>query len=133
MKNSKLVNLLFLTAGALVWFITLHYLGVWIGYFQLPRRIGAEYSDFLRHGLPIVLGVLTFVILRANLKASHFVSEAVDELTRVVFSGLSRSANGYFSRNCVSDSFGYFFWRVGLGNYCSREESSRSPLLGRNI
>jgi preprotein translocase SecE subunit len=85
MKNSKVVNLVFLGAGALVWFLTMHYLGVWMGYFQVSRRLGPEAADLIRHVLPIVLGVLTFIIFRKNIKANHFVSDSVDELFRVVF------------------------------------------------
>lgn len=87
MKNSKVVNILFLAAGALLWFLSLHYLSQWIGYFQLPRRIGAEAADLLRHGLPILFGIILFLSLRSWTKASHFVSDCVDELFRVVFPG----------------------------------------------
>lgn len=87
MKNSKFVNLLFLAAGILLWFLTLHYFSQWAGYFQLPRRIGAEAADLVRHALPIALGAALFFALRAWTKAAHFVSDAVDELFRVVFPG----------------------------------------------
>lgn len=85
MKNSKFVNLVFLAAGALIWFIALHYITQWSGYFQLARHVGPEMADVIRHALPILLGVLTFTILRTNTKSKYFVSDSVDELVRVVF------------------------------------------------
>ena len=85
MKNSKVVNLVFLAAGAILWFLALHYVGQWIGYFQIPRRVGPEAADLMRHGLPILVGVSCFLLLRSNVKASHFVSDSLDELFRVVF------------------------------------------------
>ena len=85
MKNSKVINLVFLAAGGLLWFISLHYVSQWMGYFQLPRRLGAGAADAIHHGFPIVLGLATFLILRSNTKATYFVSDCVDELFRVVF------------------------------------------------
>ena len=87
MKNSKVVNLVFLSAGAIIWFVALHYVAQWVGYFQLPRRFGPEAADLIHHGLPLLLGVTTFLILRSNNKSSHFVSDCLDELFRVVFPG----------------------------------------------
>ncbi|MEZ4815823.1 MAG: preprotein translocase subunit SecE [Bdellovibrionota bacterium] len=87
MKNSKVVNIFFVGAGALLWFLSLHYITQWVGYFQLARHLGSEASDLIRHGLPILLGVSLFVFLRSWTKASHFVSDCVDELFRVVFPG----------------------------------------------
>lgn len=87
MKNSKVVNIVFLVAGALLWLVSLHYITQWVGYFQLSRTLGSEAADLVRHGLPLLLGVLLFVVLRAWTKATHFVSDCVDELFRVVFPG----------------------------------------------
>lgn len=87
MKNSKVVNIVFLVAGALLWLVSLHYITQWVGYFQLSRTIGSEAADLVRHGLPIALGIALFAILRAWTKATHFVSDCVDELFRVVFPG----------------------------------------------
>ncbi len=87
MKNSKVVNILFLAAGALVWFLSFHYLDRAVGYFQLSRHLGGDTSDVIRHGLPLVLGAVAFFVLRRSTKASHFVSDSVDELIRVVFPG----------------------------------------------
>lgn len=70
-----------------MWFLSLHYISQWVGYFQLPRHLGAEAADLIRHGLPIVLGIGLFLTLRAWTKATHFVSDCVDELFRVVFPG----------------------------------------------
>lgn len=87
MKNSKAVNIMFFAAGVLLWFLAFHYVGQWVGYFQLARRIGAESADGIKLGLPIVVGLATFIILRTNTKATYFVSDCMDELFRVVFPG----------------------------------------------
>jgi preprotein translocase SecE subunit len=87
MKNSKVVNVVFAAAAGLVWFLLLHYLAIWSGSFQLARRVGAGGADAIRQGVPLILGIATFVILRTNTKATYFVSDSLDELFRVVFPG----------------------------------------------
>jgi preprotein translocase SecE subunit len=66
----------------LVWLVSQHYIGVVIGYFQLGRRIGGA-SELLYHGLPLLLGLLTFLILRANQKSLGFATDATAEMAKV--------------------------------------------------
>lgn len=96
MKNSKFVNLLFIASGALIWFLAFHYVERLSGYFQLARSIGNGPAEAVRHGLPIVLGILTYFILRTNTKAYNFVNDCVDELFRVVFPGAREVRIGTF-------------------------------------
>jgi len=84
-KYQKYVNALFILGGALVWFVSRHYVETLIGRLQIGRRLGGGLTDVLLHGLPILLGVITFIILRRNRKSESFVSESVDELVRVTW------------------------------------------------
>ena len=109
MKNSKFVNLLFLAAGAIVWFISLHYFAIWSAYFQLPRRVGGGTADTLVNALPIVLWIGTFAILRANRRASQFVGNCIDELVLVVFPGAREVRIGTFWVTILVILSGMFF------------------------
>ncbi len=82
-KYEKYVNALFLIAGAIVWFVMKHYVTVWIGYFQLGRKLNPGLVSALEHGLPMLLGVVTFVILLKNVKSRTFTEDSVSELTKV--------------------------------------------------
>ena len=86
-KYEKYVNALFLFAGAIVWFVMKHYIATWIGYFQLGRKIDPSLVGILEHGLPILLGVGTFLILLKNHKSRTFVEDSVAELTKVTWPG----------------------------------------------
>lgn len=86
MGHKKYVNLVFIAAAALIWFVSAHYVDVLTGYFQLGRRIGSA-AGVINEALPLVLGVTTFLILRLNNTCFQFVSDAVDELVRVIFPG----------------------------------------------
>ena len=83
-KLSKYVNALFLAAGALAWLITQHYAAVFVGYFQLARKIGAA-SDVIQHLVPLLVGLGVFVFLFRNKTSVEFTSDAVAELTRVTW------------------------------------------------
>ena len=82
-KYEKYVNALFLFAGAIVWLVSKHYISVWIGYFQLARKIGSGAASALEHALPILLAIATFVILSKNIKTRTFTEDSVSELTKV--------------------------------------------------
>ena len=83
-KYQKYVNALFLGAAAVVWLISQHYVGVLIGYFQLARKIGGA-TEVLQHGVPIVLALATFLLLRGNRTSHDFVTDSVGELSRVAW------------------------------------------------
>ncbi len=80
LKYQKYVNALFIAAAAIVWFVTRHYTSETISYFQLNRALGVGATEIIIHALPILLGVLTFVLLRRNTASYNFVSDSVSEL-----------------------------------------------------
>ena len=82
-KYEKYVNALFLLAGAIVWLVSKHYVTVWIGYFQLGRKMGPGVLGVIEHGLPILLGVTMFLFLLKNIKTRTFTEDSVSELTKV--------------------------------------------------
>ena len=81
-RYQKYVNALFIAGGLVVWLIAKHYTSVIIGYFQLGRKLGSG-ADFIYHGVPFALGVITFAVLRANTSSLTFTSDAVSEMTKV--------------------------------------------------
>jgi preprotein translocase SecE subunit len=85
-NTKKYVNLLFLLAAGVVWFLSQHYVRVLVGRFQLGRMIGGS-AEIIETALPILLALATFLLLRANSKSYSFTGDAVAELTRVHFPG----------------------------------------------
>ncbi|MBP7843322.1 MAG: preprotein translocase subunit SecE [Proteobacteria bacterium] len=82
-NNKKYVNLLFILAGGIVWFLSQYYVRVLVGRFQLGRVLGSTPTEIIEQALPLLLGVATFVVLRTNTKSYAFSSDAIGELTRV--------------------------------------------------
>jgi len=80
-------------AGAVVAFVSNYYVQSILGYFQVGRRFGVI-GDYIHHGLPIALGLLTFIILRSNKKVLSFCADSVYELVRVVFPGATEVRMG---------------------------------------
>ncbi len=83
---SKAINLLLLGAAGVVWFLTKHYTDVLVGYFQLERRVGAS-AEVIQHLLPVLVGVLVFVVMKKNHKIYGFVHNALGELDKVTWPG----------------------------------------------
>jgi preprotein translocase SecE subunit len=81
-RYDKYVNALFLVAAVIVWFISKHYVETLIGNFQLYRRWGSG-ASIMEHGLPMLLGVVTFVALRLTRASYDFSAESISELTKV--------------------------------------------------
>lgn len=80
----KYVNALFLFFAATAWLLTRHYTEVVIGYFQLSRKIGGA-TDFIEHGVPVLVALLVFMILRKNRKVLNFCTDSVSELIKVIW------------------------------------------------
>lgn len=81
--NSKILTLSFAVAGALTAF-TLHLLiKAFAGAFGIIAR--AADSDFVRHGLPVVVGLALFVALQFNSKVAAWGEEVVTEVRKVVW------------------------------------------------
>jgi len=84
--HKRLVSALFVLTAGLVWLISNHYVGVLIGYFQLSRKIGVG-TEFMQHGLPLLLGLGTLIFMRMNQKIYRFCTDSMLELTKVSFPG----------------------------------------------
>ena len=113
-KFQKYVNALFLAGSALIWLVGSHYTETVISYFQLARKIGTG-ADVLRHGLPIVLGILTFTLLRRSVTANNFSTDAVAELIRVSWPSQKDVQLGTVVVIVTVIACGIFFGMVDLG------------------
>ncbi len=81
----KHVNLLFIAAGGLAWFISNHYLGVLFGNVQARGMMSPGVKDILGPALPVVVGAVTFIALRRNARAYSFSSDSISELTKMTW------------------------------------------------
>jgi preprotein translocase SecE subunit len=84
-KYQKYVNAAFLGAGALVWLVSKHYIAALVGILQSKTSLAPVLKDSIIHGLPILLGALTFIILRSNVKSHNFTTDSVGELTKMTW------------------------------------------------
>lgn len=82
-KNSKILTLSFAIIGAIAGF-TLHLL---IKSFSAAFGIVARLadSDTVRHGLPVVVGLVVFLVLQFNPKVMSWADEVVTEIRKVVW------------------------------------------------
>ena len=82
-KNSKILTLSFAIAGAIAG-LTLHLL---IKSFSAAFGIVARLadSDAVRHGVPVGIGLLVFLILQFNPKIKNWADEVVTEIRKVVW------------------------------------------------
>jgi preprotein translocase subunit SecE len=82
-KNQKMITMSFLTMGiltALVVSILLESAAATWG------AVAKYYSeDLIKHGLPVVLGLIVFVVLQSNKKVQIWADEVVTELLKVVW------------------------------------------------
>ena len=84
--HQRLVSALYVFAGALAWLISSHYVGYFVGYFQLGRKIGVG-ADVITHGLPLLIAAGVMLWMKMSPKISNFCSDAMLELTKVSFPG----------------------------------------------
>jgi len=81
--NSKVLTLSFATVAALLGF-TLHLLiKSFAGAFGIVARMAD--SDLIRHGVPVALGLLVFVLLQFNPRVLTWGDEVVLEIRKVVW------------------------------------------------
>lgn len=81
--NSKILTASFAIAGALIG-LTVHFLIIaFAGAFGVVAR--AADSDLVRHGLPVLTGVLVFAVLQFNPRIMAWGEEVVLEIRKVVF------------------------------------------------
>jgi len=82
-SNESLVNTAFAAFGILVYFVTSIILGVLAGTFGAVARIRSIAA--VQHGLPVAVGILTFIILFMNKKVHLWADECVSEVRKVVW------------------------------------------------
>lgn len=82
-NNKKIITVSFLIAGALVAFVLGLLMDAFAGSFIAVARVVS--NDFVRHVLPVIIGIITFAILQFNPKTVKFADEVVTELKKVVW------------------------------------------------
>ena len=82
-SNESLVNTAFAMLGILVYFIVSVLLEVAAGTFGAAQRIRGIAA--VQHGLPVGLGIITFLFLFTNKKTHAWADECVTEVRRVVW------------------------------------------------
>lgn len=81
--NSKILTLSFAVTGVLVG-LTLHLLiQAFAAAFGVVARVAD--SDAVRHGLPVVVGIVVFAILQFNPRVLSWADEVVGEIKKVVW------------------------------------------------
>lgn len=81
--NSKILTLSFAIAALLVGLTTSLLIKAFAGAFGVVAR--AADSDIIRHGLPVVLGLVLFIALQFNQRVLSWGEEVVTEVRKVVW------------------------------------------------
>lgn len=81
--NSKILTLSFAIAAILVGLTTSLLIKAFAGAFGVVAR--AADSDLVRHGLPVVLGLVLFVALQFNQRVLAWGEEVVTEIRKVIW------------------------------------------------
>jgi preprotein translocase subunit SecE len=82
-SNQNIINFGFVSAGALAWFLTGVILDVLAGTFGSVARF--RNIPAVQHGLPVGLGIITFLILFLNKNIHTWADECVTEVRKVVW------------------------------------------------
>lgn len=82
-NNQNIVNFAFVVAGFIAYFITNVLLEVLAGTFGAVARVRS--IDMVNHGLPVAVGLITFLILVFNKKTQTWADESVTEVRKVVW------------------------------------------------
>jgi preprotein translocase subunit SecE len=81
--NSKVLTLSFAITGALVGFTVHLLIKSFAGAFGFVARMSD--SDLVRHGLPVLIGVVIFSILQFNPRVLNWGQEVVTEIRKVIW------------------------------------------------
>lgn len=81
--NQNIVNGGLVAAGFLAYFVVSMVFEALAGAFGPVARLHNQ--EMMKHGIPVGLGLLTFLILFLNTKVHVFLDEAVTELRKVVW------------------------------------------------
>lgn len=82
-SNQSIVNAALVAAGFIAFLVTSMVFESLAGAFGPVARFHSQ--DIVKHGLPVAVGVITFLILFLNAKVHVFLDEAVTELRKVVW------------------------------------------------
>lgn len=83
--NSKILTLSFAIASALVGFAVSMLLKSFSGAFGIVAKLSD--SDLVRHGFPVVVGLIMFALLQFNSKVLAWGDDVVVEVRKVVWPG----------------------------------------------
>jgi preprotein translocase subunit SecE len=81
--NSKILTLSFAITAALIGFTLQLLIKIFAGAFGAVARMAD--SDFVRHGLPVLVGFGLFFLLQFNPRIRAWAEEVVTEIRKVVF------------------------------------------------
>lgn len=81
--NSKILTVSFATAGILIGLTASLLIKAFSGAFGIVAR--AADSDWIKHGLPVVLGVTVFAVLQFNPRTLVWAEEVVTEVRKIVW------------------------------------------------
>jgi preprotein translocase subunit SecE len=82
-SNESYISTAFAGAGVLVYFIVSVLLEVLAGTFGAVARVRS--NEIVQHGLPVALGLATFLVLFMNKKTHQWADECVTEVRKVVW------------------------------------------------
>ncbi len=82
-SNQSLVNLGFVIAGFLTYYVVAVVFEVLAGSFGVVTRMRG--IEAVKHGVPVAAGLLAFLLLLMNKNAHVFLDEAVTEIRKVVW------------------------------------------------
>ncbi|MBN1114701.1 MAG: preprotein translocase subunit SecE [Oligoflexia bacterium] len=84
-NTKKILSLVFLVCAALVWFLSTRLLFYVSGYFQLME--GYSWSLLVNRIVPVILGIITYVVLYRITKIKEYAVEVINEVKKVVWPG----------------------------------------------
>lgn len=82
-NNQSVINLAFVVAGFLVYFVVSILFETLAATFGVVQRLRS--NDVVQHGLPVALGLATFLLLVMNPKVKAWADEVVTEVSKVVW------------------------------------------------
>ncbi len=82
-SNQSLINFGFVLVGFLVWFVVGVLFETLASTFGAVQRVRA--NEIIQHGLPVSLGIATFLILFFNPKVQVWADEVITEVSKVVW------------------------------------------------
>lgn len=83
MDNRKIIVTSYVCAAVVLWYLTRQgFQGLYVGFYQVRRLPGIA---MIREFLPVIVGIVTFLILNFNSRIGSFLDEVVSELKKVTW------------------------------------------------